>query len=89
MVLSDYKHCSILVRFMVNAHENKATVEVVFIHVRMMSVMLNEAKITLSKFRPIISYLFPLLLEYLLQDVLGHSFLLTEKAIKENQTSGK
>lgn len=74
---------------MVNAHENKATVEVVFIHVRMMSVMLNEAKITLSKFRPIISYLFPLLLEYLLQDVLGHSFLLTEKAIKENQKSGK
>lgn len=89
MVLLDYQHHSILVRFMDNAHENKATVEVVIIHVRMMSVILNEAKITLSKFRPIISYLFPLLLEYLVQDVLGHSFLLTEKVIKENQTSGK
>lgn len=72
-----------------NIHENKATGEVVIIQVRKMSMSLNEANTGSSKYPPVTSYPFPLLLEYLLQDVLCLSFLLTEKAIKENQKSGQ
>lgn len=69
-----------------NIHENKATGEVVIMHVRKVSMSLNEANTGSSKYHPVTSYPLSLLPEYLLQDVLCLSFYWLRKLSKRTKS---